>query len=309
MHDLISFMGEVMSGLQRGDPRSLMRRFGLKPRKSLGQNFLVDRHVLGRIVSAASLTPDDVVIEVGAGLGILTMELADRAGRVIAVETDPFLVQALGEILAGVSNVHIVAADVLQTSPGTLLKGAGAEPVPRGYKVVANIPYYITSPILRQFLESDLQPSLMVIMVQKEVGEAITAKPGDMGILSASVQYYGEPVIAGRVPARSFHPAPKVDSVILQIKVRERPAVDVPAQEFFRVVRAGFSAPRKQLRNSLAQGLGISGDESARVLGEANIDPTRRAETLAIQEWARIAEKVREADDGNSPAGKGACQS
>ncbi len=304
MHGPIFYMGVVMSGLHRRDLRSLMQRFGLKPRKSLGQNFLVDRRVLDRIVSAAALSVNDVVIEVGAGLGVLTTELAGRAGKVIALETDPALVHALEEIFAGVPNVTIVSTDVLETRPGQLLTEAGIGPVHRGYKVVANIPYYITSPILRQFLEADVQPSLMVIMVQKEVGQAITAKPGDLGILAISVQYYGEPTVAGRVPARSFYPVPKVDSVILQIKVRERPAVDVPARDFFAAVRAGFNAPRKQLRNSLAQGLGIPGDEAAKLLQETDVDPSRRAETLAIEEWARIAEKVRELDVRHIQAGK-----
>jgi 16S rRNA (adenine1518-N6/adenine1519-N6)-dimethyltransferase len=157
------------------------------------------------------------------------------------------------------------------------------------YKVVANIPYYITSAVLRHFLEASRQPTLMVVMVQKEVGKAIVAKPGDMSLLAISIQFYGKPSIVARVPARSFYPAPKVDSVILRVDVYEKPPVSVPSvRAFFDTVRAGFSAPRKQLRNSLAQGLGIATQETADLLQRAEIDPRRRAETLSIEEWGRL---------------------
>jgi 16S rRNA (adenine1518-N6/adenine1519-N6)-dimethyltransferase len=273
--------------------KGLLGQYDLKARKSLGQHFLVDRGALHRIVAAAELTPEDVVIEIGPGLGVLTRELARVARRVVAVEADEGMAFALGDVMAGSENVAIVNADALQTEPGSLLAGAGGEAALPRYKVVANIPYYITSAILRHFLEAAHKPSLMVVMLQKEVGEAIVAQPGGMSILAVSVQFYGRPSIAGRVTAKSFYPPPKVDSVILRIDVYDKPPVDVVgADEFFRVVRAGFSAPRKQLRNSLAQGLGIPGPESAAVLERAKIDPRRRAETLSLEEWALICEEV-----------------
>jgi len=273
--------------------RGLLRHFGLRAKKSLGQHFLIDRRVLHRIVSAAELTPEDIVIEVGSGLGILTKELARQARWVIAIEADAKLASALTEIMAPLPNVSIINSDILQTDPIELLNSSGIENVtlPR-YKVVANIPYYITSAVLRHFLEAAHKPHSMVVMVQKEVGEAIVAQPGEMSLLAVSVQFYGKPVIIARVPSRSFYPPPKVDSIILRIKLYERPPVEVPETKFFAVVRAGFSAPRKQLHNALAQGLGISPLEAAHLLERAMINPQRRAETLNLQEWARTCEIV-----------------
>lgn len=279
-----------MSRLPAAEVKRLLDRFGLRAKKSLGQHFLIDKLVLHRIVSAAELTPEDTVIEVGPGLGILTKELARRAGRVIAVEADPNLASALREVVA---DIDIISADILETDPALLLASSGVEGASPSYKVVANIPYYITSPILRHFLEASLKPSLIVVMVQKEVGEAIVAQPGGMSLLAVGIQFYGKPVIVDHVPAGSFYPPPKVDSVILRIKVHEQPPVSVPqANKFFDVVRAGFSAPRKQLRNALAQGLGIPPKEAANLLERAMIDPQRRAETLHLEEWARICEEI-----------------
>ncbi len=273
--------------------KGLLNRYDLKARKSLGQHFLVDKGALHRVVAAADLTAEDVVVEIGPGLGVLTRELAKVARTVVAVEADEGLAIALRDVLAQSDNVAIVKADALQVDPCALVASLGREGSPPRYKVVANIPYYITSPILRHFLEARHKPSLMVVMVQKEVGESIVARPGGMSILAVSVQFYGRPAIVGRVHSKSFYPPPKVDSVILRIEVHDRPPVSVPgADDFFRVVRAGFSAPRKQLRNSLAQGLGISAAESAAVLERAKIDPRRRAETLDLQEWARVCEET-----------------
>jgi 16S rRNA (adenine1518-N6/adenine1519-N6)-dimethyltransferase len=280
-------------GLPTSEVKGLLGHYDLKARKSLGQHFLIDKQALDRIVAAAELTPQDVVIEVGPGLGVLTKELAKRAGRVIAVEADGGMASALKEVVTDSSNITIVNSDVLQIDPGSLVAELGLEDVSLRYKVVANIPYYITSAILRYFLEAPCKPSMMVVMVQKEVGKAIVAQPGDMSILAVSVQFYGKPAIVGHVTSRSFYPPPKVDSVILRIDLYEQPQVSVSGtSEFFRVVRAGFSAPRKQLRNSLAQGLGISALESADMLERANIDSKRRAETLNLQEWARICEET-----------------
>lgn len=269
--------------------RQVLAGHGLRARKGLGQHFLVDSRVLGRIVAAADLVPEDTVVEVGPGLGVLTRELVRRAGRVIAVEADAGMISALGELAARSPNLTIVHGDVLRIDPASVLPAPRSPGAASTYKVVANIPYYITSAVLRHFLEASPPPALMVVMVQKEVGKAIVAGPGDMGLLAVSVQFYGRPSIVARAPARSFYPPPKVDSVILRVDVYERPPIDVPgARAFFDTVRAGFSAPRKQLRNSLAQGLIIGTGEAAGLLQQAGIDPRRRAETLSLEEWGRL---------------------
>lgn len=231
-------------------------------------------------------------MEVGPGLGVLTRELAKRAGWVITIELDKKLADILQRTLAPLHNINIVNKDILQVEPADLLQ----EMRPRlpgtlspGYKVVANLPYYITSPVLRLFLEARFKPDIMVVMVQKEVAEAIVAKPGDMSILSVSVQFYGRPQIVGYVPARAFYPAPEVDSAILRIDLYPAPPVNVTdIDSFFKLVRAGFSAARKQILNSLAQGLKLPKPEVLEMLDKAGIEPRRRAETLSIEEWARL---------------------
>ena len=263
--------------------KNLLRQSGLKARKSLGQHFLVDEAVLNTIVEAAELSPEDTVIEVGPGLGILTIELARHAGKVIAVELDTRLASLLQRRLASLSNLRVINADILKVIPSQLLGGKSK------YKVVANLPYYITSPVLRYFVEASTKPSLMVMMVQKEVGEAIVAGPGKMSLLAVSLQMYSRVRIIARVSACSFYPQPKVDSVILRFDVLPEPAVKVDdTNGFFEVVKSGFSLPRKQLHNSLAHGLGMKPAELAPLLGKANIDPKRRAETLSLEEWAKL---------------------
>ncbi|TES89464.1 MAG: 16S rRNA (adenine(1518)-N(6)/adenine(1519)-N(6))-dimethyltransferase RsmA [Dehalococcoidia bacterium] len=265
------------------ETKQLLRRFNLRARKRLGQRFLIDGDVLQRILSAAELTADDIVLEVGPGLGILTRELAQRARRVIAIELDDKLANFLKQELVSFPNVMIINEDILKIEPATLLAR------PERYKVVANLPYYITSPVLRHFLEATLKPDLMVVMVQKEVAEAIVAGPGKRSLLSISVQFYGRPTIIGKVPANSFYPAPEVDSAILRIDLYPKPAVAVDDTEgFFGTVRAGFASPRKQLANSLAQGLGWPKADVLSVLAEASIAPQRRAETLTLEEWAQL---------------------
>jgi 16S rRNA (adenine1518-N6/adenine1519-N6)-dimethyltransferase len=264
-----------------------LRQAGLRARKGLGQHFLVDGGVLKYILSAAELSPTDVVIEVGPGLGVLTRELARQAGRVVAVELDDNLTNLLRETLASFSNVAIVNQDILKVDPQTLLQ----EHLPTevlSYKVVANLPYYIASPVLRHFLEASLKPQVMVVMVQKEVAREITAKPGQMSLLSIGVQLYGEPKIIKYVRASSFYPAPEVDSAILKITVHHRPVVEVDTESFFTLVRAGFSAARKQLVNSLAQGLKVPKADGLSLLDRAGIDSRRRAETLSLEEWAHL---------------------
>ena len=263
--------------------KARLRRLRLRARKGLGQHFLVDREVMEQVVSAAELTAEDVVIEIGPGLGFMTAELASRAGRVIAVELDRQLADALKQTTA--NNITVINADILSIDPAALVEKQGAP----GYKVVANLPYYITSAVLRHLLEASLKPRLTVVMVQKEVAEAIAAKPGRMSLLSVSVQFYGQPDIVSYVPAGCFYPAPKVDSAILRITLHAEPAVAVDnTGDFFNLVRAGFAASRKQLANSLAQGLAAPKNQVLPMLEEAGIAPQRRAETLALEDWARL---------------------
>jgi len=301
VHDLTGFgmdksrsKGSLNSLLAQ--TRRLLRRFDLQARKGLGQHFLIDREVLELITSAAELTPADVIVEVGPGLGVLTRELAKKTGLVIAIELDNKLAALLKQTLASFNNVIIINDDVLKIEPGALLN---QQKVRFPYKVVANLPYYITSPVLRHFLEASAKPQMMIVMVQKEVAEAIVAKPGEMSLLSVSIQFYGEPRIISYVPAQCFYPAPEVDSAILRIDLYPQPAVAVDEAGFFELVRGGFTAPRKQIANSLAQGLGLPKAEVLPLLETANIVPQRRAETLTLGEWAQLWRVFKEKKDAN----------
>ena len=274
--------------------KKLLRRYGLKARKGLGQHFLVDNEVMEAVVSAADLTPEDTVIEVGPGLGIMTNELAKRAGWVIAIELDNRMASVLRKTLSR-DNVVILNEDVLGTDPARLLEGQGEFPRTLSpYKVVANLPYYITSPVLRHFLGASVKPDLMVVMVQKEVAEAIAAEPGKRSVLSISVQFYGRPDIVKYVPADSFYPKPEVDSAVVKINVYPRPPVEVDEEGFFSLVKAGFTASRKQVANSLAQGLELPKPDVLTMLEKAKIDPQRRAETFTLEEWAVLWRIVNE---------------
>jgi 16S rRNA (adenine1518-N6/adenine1519-N6)-dimethyltransferase len=272
------------------ETKKLLRRSNLTARKGLGQHFLVDSETLKIIIAAADLSQEDTVIEVGPGLGILTRELAERAGWVIAIELDNRFAAALKKSLGSFDNVVIINRDVLGVSPEMILREGPAEvPVEiSSYKVVANLPYYITSPVIRHFLEASVKPEVMVLMVQKEVAETIAAQPGKQSLMSISVRLYGRPEIIAYVPAASFYPAPEVDSAILRIDLYSRPAVDVDRAGFFRLVRAGFTASRKQVVNSLAYGLGLSKVDVRSLLEKVGIDPRRRAETFTLEEWARL---------------------
>jgi 16S rRNA (adenine1518-N6/adenine1519-N6)-dimethyltransferase len=270
--------------------RQLLRQFGFKPKKRLGQHFLVDEAVLERILYAAELTPGDIVIEVGPGMGILTEALAKQGAKVIAVELDSKLVALLKKRLAAFPDVKIVHADILKVTPRQLLQdNLPASELVRGYKVIANLPYYITSPVLAHFLEAQPRPSEMVVMVQKEVGELIAATPGKMRLLSVKAQFYSKPVIISYVPAASFYPPPKVDSVILRLDIYSQPPIEVSdVASFFDIVMHGFSAPRKQIRNSLAHSLGMPPSQVASLLEKAGIEAKRRAETLSLEEWREL---------------------
>jgi 16S rRNA (adenine1518-N6/adenine1519-N6)-dimethyltransferase len=262
-----------------------LRRHGLRPRRSLGQNFLKDRSYLSKILDAAELATEDEVVEIGAGTGVLTAALAKSAGRVVAIELDDSLVPLLSKDFAAIPNVEVWHGSALDFDPGAHFSGS--------YKALGNIPYYVTGPIVRHFLEVERQPEVLVLMVQREVAERIVAPPGKLSLLGVSVQFYAHPKIVASVPAGAFYPRPKVDSAILRLTPYRSGTSNDVRYNFFRVVRAGFSAPRKQLINSLGSGLGLAGDEARSLLLESGIEATRRAETLSIDEWERLAEDWR----------------
>lgn len=274
--------------------RSFLAAHHMRPLKSFGQNFLIDRSVLRKIVSAAALDPDDVVLEVGSGTGVLTRELARVAKRVVAVELERDMLALLAETTRGYRNVELVARNLLFVDPVEVFGQAS-------YKLIANLPYYITAPTFRHFLESANPPRLLVVMVQWEVAQRIIASPGDLSLLAISVQFYGQPQIVARVPAQAFYPAPKVDSAILRVDVNpDAPLTDAERKRFFRVVQAGFSERRKQLHNSLTHGLHIKNELIRAWLADAAIDSSRRAETLSIDEWLRFWRVVDAAQKAGS---------
>jgi len=346
--------------LTPGRVRAALRSLDLRPTRGMGQNFLVDPTALDTIVAAAELAPDDTVVEVGPGLGVLTWELLQRAGRVIAVELDRRMAARLHEEFANVGNLEIVQSDILNLAPEQLLadhrplttdhrraesrtenQEPGIEnneqrtkPALSGdeankptmdagyptantqhatenmrrssvagrrssYKVVANLPYAITSAVLRHFLEAAHNPALMVVLVQWEVALRITARPGDLSVLAHSVQLYAEPEIVARVPAGSFLPAPAVDSAVLRLAVRPRPAVDVDdINQLMRVIKAGFLQARKKLSNALPSGLAAMGARVEKqrvvtVLEASGVDPGRRAETVTLEEWATVYRNLK----------------
>lgn len=267
--------------------KATLARLGLSPRKGLGQHFLVSTGAVAAILRAAEIGPDDMVVEVGPGLGVMTSELVQRAKRVIAVELDQELAVAVEREL-GTAKLKMVCADAREVDITEL---SGGEP----YKLVANLPYYAASPILRRFLESQHPPTRAVIMVQREVARNMAAQPGDMSLMSVGIQLYGRPRIVKNVPPASFYPPPNVTSAIVRIDVYPRPALALDDTEsFFKVVRAGFSAPRKQLRNTLAQGLVIRAEEALALLEMAGVDPSRRPATLSLEEWGALYRSVQE---------------
>mgnify|MGYP005842485095 CR=1 FL=1 len=265
------------------NPRTLLEAHGIAPKKSLGQNFLHDPNALEKIVAAAELRPEELVLEIGAGTGLLTERLARVARRVVAVEMDTRLQPILERALAAYESVTVLYQDILTVDVPALF-------APEPYVVVANVPYYITSAILRHLLDSRHRPRRLVLTVQEEVAERLLAQPGDMSILTVSVQFYGQPRIVARLNRAVFWPRPDVDSAVVRIDTYARPPVEVPDEAaFFRIVKAGFGQKRKQLKNALAGGLGLTPAAAEAMLAQAGIDPQRRAETLALAEWAALA--------------------
>lgn len=266
---------------------AILKSHGLYANKSLGQNFLQDPIALQRIVDSAEVLPTDTVLEIGPGLGALTRHLAAAAKQVVAVELDGRLIPALEETITGFANIQIVQGDILDVDPADII------PV-EDYLVVANIPYYITSALLRHLLESNPRPRRVVLTVQKEVADRICAKPGDMSLLALSVQVYGNPQVMTKIPAGAFHPAPKVDSSVIRIDMFSEPVIPYSQLDiFFALAKAGFSQKRKKLRNSLSAGMRRSTEEIEKALLSAGIDPNRRAETLSLHEWRELTVQIK----------------
>lgn len=266
--------------------RAILRRYGIRPNPRLGQNFLIDSGALGKVIAAAGFAGDEIVLEVGAGLGALTRQLAREVRQVIAVEFDRRLIPVLEQMVKNLGNVQLIAGDILSLD---LEKLISEQP----YRVVANIPYNITSVLIRRLMESPRPAERVVLTVQREVAERIIAKPGAMNLLAISVQLYGEPSVAARIPARAFYPKPKVDSAVLRVDVHPEPKVSrVLIPRLFWLARAGFGQKRKQLRNALAGGLNVASAQIEVWLEEAAIRPQSRAQELSLEEWACLAQVV-----------------
>lgn len=262
------------------NPKNFLDRHQIIPKRSLGQNFLQDPNALEKVVSSADVQPDDTVLEIGAGTGALTEALAKVAKRVIAVELDDRMLPILSRFEAS-GNVEVVHGDILELDIDKLI----GEP----YIVVANVPYYITSAIIRLLLERDHPPSRIIMTVQTEVAERLVAKPGDMSVLAVSAQFYAMPKIVARFNPAVFYPRPDVSSAVIRLDLRDAPPVDVPSEKlFFRVVKAGFGQKRKQLKNAIAEGLHLPAADAEQILTSASIDPRRRAETLTLEEWGGL---------------------
>lgn len=272
---------------QRDVTKHILKRFNIHMSKKLGQNFLIDPNIVQDIVYAAAIEPGETVLEVGPGIGTLTQGLAEAKARVVAVELDSRLPEVLAHTLEGYDNVTVVNGDILKVDISEL---TGGQP----FKVVANLPYYITTPIIMTLLERRLPVTRLVTMVQKEVALRMAAQPGgkDYGSLSVAVQYYTEPEIVAEVPPQSFIPSPAVDSVVICCKVRSQPAVAVNDEKlFFRVVKAAFSQRRKTLQNALKT-MGVGKEIIAEALDKSSIDGGRRGETLSLSEFADLTNSI-----------------
>lgn len=270
---------------------ALLKQHHLRADKRLGQNFLQDPLALEKIATAAEIEKSDSVLEIGPGLGSLTRYLSVAARDVAAVELDPKLAAVLQTVLQPYANVRLIRGDILDFQPKEL-------GLPENYIVAANIPYNITSAIIRHLLESAPKPRRIVLTIQKEVAQRVCAAPPDMSLLALSVQVYGKPGIAARIAAGAFFPAPNVDSAVVKIEIHPEPLIPpLLLPVFFRLIKAGFGQKRKMLRNSLSRGLKISTARAEHLLEEAGLDPQRRAETLSIEEWHTLSGQFQHSED------------
>jgi len=262
--------------------KNLLKKYNIYPSKILGQNFLISKEVLEKILDAANLKSKDVVLEIGPGIGTLTKELAKKVKQVIAVEKDLKMIKILKETLRDLKNIELIQEDIL--------KYDFKSQVP--YKIVANLPYYITSPVLRKFLEIGSKPKEMILMVQKEVAQRIVASPPNMSILAISVQFFAKPKIISFVSKNCFWPQPKVNSAILKISQISMDLPPIDTDLFFKIVRAGFAQPRKQLVNSLSNELKLEKEKVRKLLKENGIKPERRPETLSVKDWIKLTKNI-----------------
>lgn len=277
------------------DIKELLEKYDAKPSKGLGQNFLIDKNILDKIVNSADIKPTDNILEVGPGVGTLTIELAKKAKQVYAIEKDKRMIEILKETLSEFKNIEVINADILKFQVSSLKV--------KSYKIVANIPYYLTSPLIRKFLEmgnhlpAQAGPEEIVLMMQKEVAQRICAKPPKMSLLAISVQFYATPKIISYVSKSCFMPAPKIDSAIIKItpaRIATRSVAGGPISPdlFFKIVKAGFSHARKQLVNNLSNTLEISREQTENWLIKNNIKPNQRAETLSVEDWKNLASSL-----------------
>ncbi len=283
-------MLQTPPALDRTTVRALLSKYNLHPKRGLGQNFLVDSEVLRSITEAAELCPSDAVLEIGPGLGVLTKELLQRARCVLAVELDGALTQVLREELRDIQGLEVLQADILKIAHGEEVRARCAT---EAYKVIANLPYYITSHVLRRLLEHPPRPELLVVMVQREVAERAVAAPGEMSLLALSVQLYSEPEIVSVVPRGAFLPPPDVESAVLRMRTRTDPLFpDITPEFFFWVAGAGFGQKRKTLLNSLSSNLKLDKRVVAEALRTASVDPGARAQQLSLEEWAELCRSL-----------------
>lgn len=273
--------------------KDIRERYGFRLTKSLGQNFLTDKNIIDNIIEASNIGENDLVIEIGPGIGVITKEAAAKAGSVIAVEIDKNLIPILQETLADETNVKIINRDILKTDLTAVIEEEKKNfPQMESVRIIGNLPYYITTPIIMKLLEDGVPADSITVMMQKEVADRIKAAPGnkERGALSVAVQYYCQVVKVTDVPKEVFVPAPKVDSTVLRLDIRKKKLVELKDDKlFFKAVKSGFAQRRKTLLNSLASGTGLGKDKIGQILEEAGIDPGRRAETLDIDEFAKIA--------------------
>jgi len=269
---------------------ALLRHFGLRPDRRLGQNFLISPAALNRVVEAADLAPDDDVLEIGPGAGALTVRLASRAEHVVAVELDERLRPLLETVLHPYPNVRLIFGDILKQDLTALMGG-------KDYVVAANIPYYITSAVIRHLLEHTPRPRRMVLTVQREVAQRIVAQPPRMSLLALSVQVFGEARMVARLPAGAFYPRPNVDSAVVRVDITSPRVPEAHLEAFFRLAKAGFAQRRKTLRNTLAAGLRWPPEQAEALLAAAGIDARRRAETLSLDEWRALTAQYVQAEE------------
>lgn len=273
--------------MSRKDVRNLLKSYGIRPSKALGQNFLVDEKAFKKIIEAANLSKKDLVLEIGPGIGNLTLKLAGKAKKVIAIEKDKRMCEILENIIKSqnIKNIKVINKDILKTNLGIYTL--------KPYKLVANLPYYITSPVIRRFLEMKNTPESIILMIQKEVAQRICAKPNKMSLLAVSVQFYAKPKIISYISKKAFWPEPKVDSAIIRIVLLKTKFSKKFIEKFFKIVKAGFSQPRKQLINNLSKGLKLEKERIKDWLLENEIEPSQRAETLSVNEWQKLAKSFK----------------